>query len=160
MRSNEALCQAQRCRTTVRASSQCCVAGSGRPAWWAKPSGRHSRGVSGEITMRGSSPGEHLGDRWRALCERYGLCAARRAGLLRALALGRPIAADVVTHARDQLMLSGSRAGTGLLLNAPRPSVPRFMPALTVTRTEVDLIINGLASSLDALRVERSMGRA
>jgi acetylornithine/N-succinyldiaminopimelate aminotransferase len=47
-----------------------------------------------------------------------------------------------------------------LLLNAPRPSVLRFMPALTVTQAEVDLMIEGLTASLDALGVGKVARRA
>jgi acetylornithine/N-succinyldiaminopimelate aminotransferase len=97
--------------------------------------------------------GEHLGARLQALSAQYGLGEARGIGLLRALDLGQPVAAAVVTHAREQLMLGGADRNTGLLLNAPRPSVLRFMPSLTVTRAEVDLMIDGLASSLDAVGV-------
>jgi acetylornithine/N-succinyldiaminopimelate aminotransferase len=49
----------------------------------------------------------------------------------------------VVAHAREQLILGSAAGNTGLLLNAPRPSVLRFMPALNVTRAEVDLISMG-----------------
>ena len=95
--------------------------------------------------------GEHLGARLQALSAQFGLGEARGIGLLRALDLGRPVAADAVTHAREQLMLGGAAGNTGLLLNAPRPSVLRFMPSLTVTRAEVDLMIDGLAISLEAV---------
>jgi len=97
--------------------------------------------------------GEHFGERLQALCARYGLGAARGVGLLRAVDLGQPVAADVVTYAREHSALSGAKGDTGLLLNAPRPSVLRFMPALTVTESEVDLMIEGLTASLDALGV-------
>jgi acetylornithine/N-succinyldiaminopimelate aminotransferase len=36
------------------------------------------------------------------------------------------------------------------LLNAPRPSVLRFMPALTVTPDEVDLMVDGLTAAVSA----------
>ena len=97
--------------------------------------------------------GEHLGQRLQALCEQFGLGEARGVGLLHALDLGQPIAAAVVAHAREQLKLGGAAGNAGLLLNAPRPSVLRFMPALTVTRAEVDLMIEGLAASLRALGI-------
>ena len=97
--------------------------------------------------------GEHLGERLRALSAQYGLGAARGVGLLRALDLGRPLAAAVVAQARKQPMLGGAAGNAGLLLNAPRPSVLRFMPALTVTEAEIDLMIDGLAASLEALGV-------
>ncbi|NKI97351.1 acetylornithine transaminase [Rhizobacter sp. SG703] len=95
--------------------------------------------------------GEHLGARLQALSAQHGLGEARGIGLLRALDLGRPVAAAVVAHAREQLMLGGTAANTGLLLNAPRPSVLRFMPSLTVTPAEVDLMVDGLAASLEAV---------
>jgi acetylornithine/N-succinyldiaminopimelate aminotransferase len=95
--------------------------------------------------------GDHLGARLQALSAQFGLGEARGIGLLRALDLGRPVAADVVTHARERLMLGGAAGNTGLLLNAPRPSVLRFMPSLTVTRAEVDLMVDGLAASLEAV---------
>jgi len=88
--------------------------------------------------------GEHLGDRLQALSDRFGLQGVRGIGLLRALDLGRPLAADVAAQART---------GAGLLLNAPRPAVLRFMPALTVTAAEVDLMIDGLAASLEAVGI-------
>jgi acetylornithine/N-succinyldiaminopimelate aminotransferase len=97
--------------------------------------------------------GEHLGRRLQALCTQFGLREARGVGLLHALDLGQPVAASLVAHAREQLMLGGAAGNTGLLLNAPRPSVLRFMPALTVTRAEVDLMIDGLAASLGALGI-------
>lgn len=93
--------------------------------------------------------GDYLGARLQALAERHGLAAPRGVGLLRALDLGRPLAAAVVAHARDRLELGGAAGGAGLLLNAPRPSVLRFMPALNVTRAEVDLMVQGLAATLD-----------
>jgi len=95
--------------------------------------------------------GEHLGDRLQQLSARHGLGEVRGVGLLRALDLGRPVAAAVVAHAREQLVLEGPAGHTGLLLNAPRPSVLRFMPALTVTPAEVDLMVEGLAACLDAI---------
>jgi acetylornithine/N-succinyldiaminopimelate aminotransferase len=100
--------------------------------------------------------GDYLGQRLQALAARYGLDEARGVGLLHALDLGQPLAQDVVAHAREQLMLGGAAGNTGLLLNAPRPSVLRFMPALTVTPAEVDLMIEGLAVSLGAVGIGRA----
>lgn len=96
--------------------------------------------------------GAHLGERLQALCAQHGLAGVRGVGLLQALDLGQPLAAAVVAHARERLMLAEA-GNTGLLLNAPRPSVLRFMPALNVTRAEVDLMIEGLSASLAALGV-------
>ncbi len=97
--------------------------------------------------------GEHLGERLQVLSAQYGLGEVRGVGLLRALDLGQPIAAAVVAYAREQLMLGAAGDNTGLLLNAPRPSVLRFMPALNVTTAEVDGMVDGLAACLDALGV-------
>lgn len=91
--------------------------------------------------------GNHLGERLQALSAQYRLGAARGVGLLCALDLDQPVAADVVTRAREQLMLRGTGGNIGLLLNAPRPTVLRFMPALTVTPAEVDLMIEGMTAS-------------
>lgn len=93
---------------------------------------------------------EHLARQLKALSESYGLSAPRGVGLLQALDLGQPVAAAVVAHARDQLSLDGAFGPGGLLLNAPRPSVLRFMPALNVSEWEVDAMVSGLAASLDA----------
>lgn len=103
--------------------------------------------------------GNHLGERLQALSERYGLSAPRGAGLLRALDLGKPMAAMVVAHARERPMLSGTAGHDGLLLNAPRPSVLRFMPALTVTKAEVDLMIDALVATLDALALRAAVAQ-
>ena len=97
--------------------------------------------------------GEHLGERLKALSAQYGLGEARGVGLLRALELGQPLAAAVVAHAREHLMLGAAGDNTGVLLNAPRPSVLRFMPALNVTPTQVDAMVDGLEASLVALGV-------
>jgi acetylornithine/N-succinyldiaminopimelate aminotransferase len=94
--------------------------------------------------------GEHLGVRLRELSDRCRAGSARGVGLLRALDLGQPLAAAVVAHAREHLALEGTADGAGLLLNAPRPSVLRFMPALTVTADEVDLMVDGLTAAISA----------
>jgi acetylornithine/N-succinyldiaminopimelate aminotransferase len=64
--------------------------------------------------------------------------AVRGAGLLLALELNRPIAAEVVQTARER----------GLLVNAPRPSTLRFMPQLRVSADEVTLMLERLGDSL------------
>ncbi len=61
----------------------------------------------------------------------HGLAGERGLGLLRALVLPGPYAEQVVAAAR-QLQPAG------LLLNAPRPHLLRFMPALNITEAEVD----------------------
>jgi acetylornithine/N-succinyldiaminopimelate aminotransferase len=70
----------------------------------------------------------YLRARLAALSAGLGHGAVRGRGLLLALALARGEAGTVVEAALDR----------GLLINAPRPDTLRFMPALTVTREEID----------------------
>ncbi len=95
--------------------------------------------------------GHHLTRRLQAMVDEHGLVQVRGIGLLQALELNRPIASAVVAHARDHLALARRDRPTGLLLNAPRPSTLRFMPALTVSIDEIDLMIEGLRASLSAV---------
>jgi acetylornithine/N-succinyldiaminopimelate aminotransferase len=103
--------------------------------------------------------GEYLAGRLRALVVSLGLSHERGLGLLRALDLGAPVASDVVAYARERLDAHDGWAGRGLLLNAPRPEVIRFMPALTVTHDEIDLMLDGLAASIRAVRTRTPLGR-
>jgi acetylornithine/N-succinyldiaminopimelate aminotransferase len=75
--------------------------------------------------------GQYLAGRLRALSSDLGHGEVRGRGLLLALALTRGDAAKVVETALDR----------GLLVNAPRPDTLRFMPALTVTREEIDQML-------------------
>jgi acetylornithine/N-succinyldiaminopimelate aminotransferase len=65
--------------------------------------------------------------------------------LLLAFDLRVPIAPTIVATALDD----------GLLLNAPRPDALRFMPALNVTRQEIDLMID----CLDAILTKAGIAR-
>ena len=62
----------------------------------------------------------------------------RGRGLLLALALGHGEAQKIVDDTRER----------GLLINAPRPDSLRFMPALTVSRDEIDRMIELLRPGL------------
>lgn len=75
--------------------------------------------------------GEYLAVRLRELIQRHGLKGERGSGLLRALVLDDDRAPDIVKAALVAQPV-------GLLLNAPRPNLLRFMPALTVTEAEID----------------------
>ena len=75
--------------------------------------------------------GAHLWQGLDALSARHGLGDVRGRGLLLALDLKRPLGPEIVERARER----------GLLLNSPRPDSLRFMPALTVTRAEIDLML-------------------
>lgn len=88
--------------------------------------------------------GDYLRTQLLALSARHGLEGERGEGLLRALKLGHDIGPKIVETARDL-------APMGLLLNSPRPDLLRFMPALTVTREEIDQMIALLSSVLVTL---------
>jgi acetylornithine/N-succinyldiaminopimelate aminotransferase len=82
--------------------------------------------------------GDYLSSRLGALAASHGHGAVRGRGLLLAVALTRGDAAQVVEHAFER----------GLIINAPRPDTLRFMPALTVTRDEVDEMLKLLEPCL------------
>jgi acetylornithine/N-succinyldiaminopimelate aminotransferase len=89
--------------------------------------------------------GEHLRSHLLRLASTHGLAGERGAGLLRALDLGRPIGPAIVESARGQ-------RPDGLLLNAPRPHLLRFMPALNVPFEDIDRMAEQLDRLLGALR--------
>ena len=66
-------------------------------------------------------------------------------GLLQALDLKHPIGASIVAQAFED----------GLLLNSPQPDALRFMPALNVSRDEIDAMIDGLDAILTRMGVWR-----
>jgi acetylornithine/N-succinyldiaminopimelate aminotransferase len=96
--------------------------------------------------------GRYLSDRLTAMVEQLGLSHERGWGLLRALDLGAEVAPAVVAYARDMLAKHPGWENQGLLLNAPRPDVIRFMPALNVTRDEIDRMLGGLRLAIEAVR--------
>jgi acetylornithine/N-succinyldiaminopimelate aminotransferase len=99
--------------------------------------------VSAPAFLRGvESMGAYLAGELERLSARHGLGSVRGRGLLLALDLGQPIGADIVTRARE----------TGLLINSPRPDALRFMPALNVTRNEIEQMIAMLDQALAQVR--------
>ncbi len=88
--------------------------------------------------------GEYLREQLLALSSEFGLAGERGEGLLRALQLGKDIGPQLVEEARDM-------DPEGLLLNAPRANLLRFMPALNVTREEIDQMIGMLRTLLKKL---------
>jgi acetylornithine/N-succinyldiaminopimelate aminotransferase len=82
--------------------------------------------------------GDYLADELVKISADFGLGEVRGRGLLLALELKRPIASDVVKLALDR----------DLLLNAVRPEVLRFMPALNVKRHEIDEMLHILRQSI------------
>jgi acetylornithine/N-succinyldiaminopimelate aminotransferase len=82
--------------------------------------------------------GLYLESELQRLSARHGLGEVRGRGLLLALDLKLPIGASIVAQAFED----------GLLLNSPQPDALRFMPALNVSREEIDAMIDGLDAIL------------
>jgi acetylornithine/N-succinyldiaminopimelate aminotransferase len=82
--------------------------------------------------------GKYLASKLTELSAELNLGELRGRGLLLALELQREIGARIVDAARDR----------GLLLNSPRPATLRFMPALNVSRGEIDEMIEILRLSI------------
>ena len=80
---------------------------------------------------------EYLSQQLEKLSEEFGMQGERGFGLLRALKLGENIGGKLVEVARDM-------EPVGLLINSPRPDLLRFMPALNVTKDEIDQLISML----------------
>jgi acetylornithine/N-succinyldiaminopimelate aminotransferase len=82
--------------------------------------------------------GDYLAQRLRELSARLGHGEVRGRGLLQALELTDRDAGEVARAAMER----------GLLINAPRPDTLRFMPALNVTRGEIDRMLVLLEGAL------------
>lgn len=82
--------------------------------------------------------GAYLMKSLSALSARNGLGTVNGRGLLVALDLNRDIASKVADLARDG----------GLLLNAPRPNLLRFMPALNLSEQEIDAMAETLEAAI------------
>jgi acetylornithine/N-succinyldiaminopimelate aminotransferase len=71
--------------------------------------------------------GVQLESRLRQLAQTWGGAAWRGCGLLQALVFEEPVAAELSEAARER----------GLLVNAARPNVLRFMPQLRISEAEL-----------------------
>ncbi|MFY3953645.1 acetylornithine transaminase [Achromobacter xylosoxidans] len=80
-----------------------------------------------------------------ALSAKYGMKGERGMGLLRALVMDRDDGPAIVEAARNL-------APNGLLLNAPRGNLLRFMPALNVTAEEIETMLGQLDGLIAAVR--------
>jgi acetylornithine/N-succinyldiaminopimelate aminotransferase len=78
--------------------------------------------------------GDYLITQLLQLSADFGFGEMRGRGLLLALDLLQPIASDLAKRALER----------GLLINAVRPATLRFMPALNVSREEIDRMLNVL----------------
>jgi len=89
--------------------------------------------------------GQYLSQGLAALAAKWNMPGERGNGLLRALIMDREDGPAIVERAR---MLEPE----GLLLNAPRGNLLRFMPALNVTEAEIDRMLELLDGILATLR--------
>ncbi|KMJ89734.1 acetylornithine aminotransferase [Achromobacter xylosoxidans] len=80
-----------------------------------------------------------------ALSAKYGMKGERGRGLLRALVMDRDDGPAIVEAARNL-------SPNGLLLNAPRGNLLRFMPALNVTAEEIDTMLTQLDGLIAQVR--------
>nr|WP_312477742.1 acetylornithine transaminase [Achromobacter ruhlandii] len=80
-----------------------------------------------------------------ALSAKYGMKGERGMGLLRALVMNRDDGPAIVEAARNL-------APNGLLLNAPRGNLLRFMPALNVTAEEIEVMLEQLDALIAQVR--------
>jgi acetylornithine/N-succinyldiaminopimelate aminotransferase len=78
------------------------------------------------------------------LSQELGLEGERGEGLLRALQLGKDIGPEIVERARNLEPI-------GLLLNSPRPNLLRFMPALNISREELDQMVGMLRQVIKSI---------
>lgn len=85
--------------------------------------------------------GEYLAQGLRDLAGKYGHVGERGSGLLRALILADERGPQIVQQAL-------AMEPHGLLLNSPRPNLLRFMPALNVSRDEIDEMLAALDTLL------------
>ncbi|WP_454688018.1 acetylornithine transaminase [Achromobacter aloeverae] len=89
--------------------------------------------------------GRQLSEGLLALSAKWGMRGERGAGLLRALVMDRDDGPAIVDAARKL-------NPEGLLLNAPRGNLLRFMPALNVTEQEVESMLKTLDGLITAIR--------
>jgi acetylornithine/N-succinyldiaminopimelate aminotransferase len=89
--------------------------------------------------------GLYLEGELQRLSARHGLGAVRGRGLLLALDLKHPVGASIVAQAFED----------GVLLNSPQPDALRFMPALNVSREEIDHMIDCLDAILTKMGTAR-----
>jgi acetylornithine/N-succinyldiaminopimelate aminotransferase len=87
--------------------------------------------------------GKYLRLRLEQLSAKHSLGEVRGEGLLQALELGSDLGPLLAERARE----------AGLLLNSPRPSMLRFMPALNVGDAEIDTMIAQLDALLQQARL-------
>ncbi|AUL48908.1 acetylornithine transaminase [Bordetella trematum] len=88
---------------------------------------------------------QQLSEGLQMLADKYGLPGERGMGLLRALCLDGDYGPALVEAARVQ-------EPNGLLLNAPRPNLLRFMPALNVSEADTQTMLEQLDALIQQVR--------
>ncbi|CAM2148978.1 Acetylornithine aminotransferase [Pararobbsia alpina] len=88
--------------------------------------------------------GEYLKSNLLQISADYGMNGERGEGLLRALLMNHDKGNQIVERARDM-------QPDGVLLNAARPNLIRFMPALNVTKGEIGHALSALRTVLNEL---------
>lgn len=88
---------------------------------------------------------KYLSDGLNKISDKWGMQGERGLGLLRALVLDGDYGPALVDAARD-------RNPEGLLLNAPRANLLRFMPALNISTTEIDTMLSWLDELIAKVR--------
>ncbi len=88
---------------------------------------------------------QQLSEGLQMLADKYGMPGERGMGLLRALRLDGDYGPALVEAARVQ-------EPNGLLLNAPRPNLLRFMPALNVSEADTQTMLEQLDALIQQVR--------
>ena len=86
--------------------------------------------------------GDYLRQQLQQLSNQFQLGEVRGEGLLLALEIPQGNANEIAAAAFE----------TGLLINAVRPHILRFMPALNVSVREIDAMVEALASAIAIAR--------
>lgn len=106
--------------------------------------------VFNELTAPGfmdavNARAQQLSEGLQIISRKWGMQGERGTGLLRALMLDQDDGPALVNAARE-------RSPEGLLLNAPRANLLRFMPALNVSADEINLLLAWLDELLTEVR--------
>lgn len=94
--------------------------------------------VERDLSSNAAVLGDYIFERLEEIKETFGLTGIRGKGLLIAFDLPVPSGAELVHECREE----------GLLINSPSPHTIRLMPALIVTRSDVDAMMDILCKAM------------
>ena len=94
--------------------------------------------IAKKLPRKAHLRGNYLRRQLKVMSAEFGFTEMRGMGLLQAVDLPQPKAADVAEMCRLD----------GLLINAPRPETLRFMPALTISKKEIDEMVGILSGAM------------